>query len=258
MKKDKAILGALISLFVVGSTAQESMYEEMVTDRPDQTESSSLVPKDFLQVETGMFFESNEDLEIHGFNTTLFRYGLLENLELRLGSEFYEIKQEFPEGKEIVREAGFAPLLVGAKIGITEEKGLLPEMGLLLHLYLPFTVKEEYRPETTAFDFRFAFSHNVSKNTDLSYNFGAGWGPEVGDVTYFYTLAYGISISRKLGIFGEVYGDLPPMGAAKHFWDAGLTFSLMTNLQLDAYAGTGINSPQDLAAGAGISYRFPH
>ena len=61
----------------------------LITDRPDATEAPSVVPAGFLQVETGGFYESfnenNVTFERNVFNTTLLRYGILSNLELRVG-----------------------------------------------------------------------------------------------------------------------------------------------------------------------------
>ena len=68
--------------------------ESLVTDRPDATEASSTVGKGVFQVETGAFYESfkdnNNTYENFTFNTTLLRYGILDNLELRLGWDFVE------------------------------------------------------------------------------------------------------------------------------------------------------------------------
>jgi hypothetical protein len=63
----------------------------LVTDRPDQTESSSVVPVHFLQIETG-FIMKNDKMDSlirksFTYNTVLLHYGILENMELRLVSD---------------------------------------------------------------------------------------------------------------------------------------------------------------------------
>jgi len=67
---------------------------ELITDRPDATESPSTVPVGTLQIETGAFYTSFEEADIKheviGYNTTLLRYGILDNLEIRLGWNFEE------------------------------------------------------------------------------------------------------------------------------------------------------------------------
>lgn len=237
-------------------------YGALITDRPDQTESSSVVPKGFLQVETGAFFEkiSNNDVKNESitYSTTLLRYGLLENLELRLGIDFTEQTNTINGTKLANITSGFSPLLLGVKVGITEEKGILPEIGLLGHLSLPFSASNDYKPETTGVDFRFAFSHTLNAKSSLSYNLGAAWGNDSPEPSYIYTLAYGVGLTEKLGAFVEVYGDFPENGKANHLWDTGFTYLIKDNIQLDVSGGTGLSGNiQDLLLSAGISFRIP-
>lgn len=243
--------------------AQDAAFpEEMITDRPDETEAPSLVSKGFLQIETGGFYEeAREDdvlTKITGYSTTLFRFGLLDNLELRLGGDLIGYEGELNGSTIAEVSSGLTPLLVGVKIGVAEEQGLLPQIGLLVHLRLPFNAVEDYRPETTGIDFRFAFSHELSESSDLSYNLGAEWLNDSTEATYVYTISYGYDVTDNFGIFAEIYGDLPENSSAEHFMDGGVTYNLRTNLQLDAFAGTGINSSQELLVGAGISYLIPN
>lgn len=257
---------AILILICLGGTvkmlAQEKeVTEPLVTDRPDATEASTTVPKGALQIETGAFYTSFEENEIKeevlGLNTTLVRYGILENLELRLGWNFEEGRTTI-NGMELDDvTSGMSPLLAGIKVNITEEKGLMPEIALIGHIFLPFTASSDYRPETTATDFRFSLSHTLSEKSSLGYNIGAQWGADSPEAAYIYTLAYGYSITDRFGFYAELYGDLPEDSRANHFWDAGLTYLLMNNLQLDATVGSGITDGQDLLLSAGVSYRIP-
>lgn len=242
--------------------AQENLQEEeMITDRPDETEAPTLVNKGFLQVESGFFIEEREGEILEkttGYNTTLLRYGLLSNLELRIGFDVVKIREEnIAVGEKGVVSTGLEPLLLGAKIGIAEEKGAFPEIGFMGHIYLPFVAAEDLKPETTGVDFRFAFSHDFG-NSDLSYNLGAKWWEDTASATFIYTVAYGFDITENLGAFGELYGDLPENSGAEHNWDAGLTYNLKNNIQLDAFVGTGINGDQKIKYGAGLSFRIPN
>ena len=257
------ILVAVLFLLGCRVYGQEPIIPgEMITDRPDETEAPNLVPKGFLQIETGGFYEEREEndilIKLTGYNTTLLRYGLLDNLEIRIGGDLLGYKEELNASTIAETSSGLTPLLVGAKIGIAEEEGLLPQIGLMLHLRLPFNAAEDYRPETTGVDFRLAFSHELSEKSDLSYNLGAEWLNDATEATYIYTIAYGFDITDHFGVFAELYGDLPENSSAEHFFDAGFTYNLQKNLQLDAFAGTGINANQKLLLGAGISYLIPN
>ena len=162
------------------SQEKENALGVLITDRPDATESPNTVPVGYIQVETGTLFESFEtnNIKTKGFtfNTTLLRIGLLDNLEFRLGWDFIEGTTHINGTKLNNVASGFNPLLLGAKVSIASENGYFPEIGLLGHLYLPFTASKDYKPETTGIDFRFSFAYTLSENSSLSYNIGAQWG----------------------------------------------------------------------------------
>lgn len=255
------MLFCMASLSAQNDNNSSPASEPLVTDRPDATESPSTVAPGFIQVETGGFYESFEEgsvkSETFTYNTTLVRLGLLDNLELRIGWDFVEGQTSINGNKLNDVTSGFNPLLLGTKVGITEEKGWLPEIGLLGHLYLPFTASTDYRPETTGVDFRFSFAHTLSEKSSLSYNLGAQWRDDSPEAAYIYTLSYGYSISENLGAYVELYGDFPEDNKANHSWDAGLTYLLSNNVQLDATVGSSITEGQDILISGGISFRLP-
>ena len=249
-------------MFSVGVIAQEDDIdpEPLVTDRPDVTEASATVLRGALQIESGTFYTSFEKNGIKeetiGYNTTLFRYGIFENFEFRLGWNFEEGRTTF-DGMELENiTSGFSPLLAGMKVQVTEEKGLIPEVALVGHIYLPFTAGSDYRPETTGVDFRLAASHTLGERSGIGYNLGASWGNDSPEANYLYSISYGYSLSDRVGLYAELYGDLPENNSANHFWDAGITYLVCPDFQLDATVGTGITEGQDLLLSAGFSYRF--
>jgi hypothetical protein len=247
--------------FNLAFSQEKNSLGALTTDRPDQTESPSPINKGYLQIETGAFYEDIGDhpfkQKTTTFNTTLLRYGILDNLELRVGWDFSETRTEI-NGTELDDIAsGLSPLLAGFKIGITEEKGILPEIGLLAHLYLPFSASTDFRPETTGANFILSFAHTLSKKSSLAYNLGAAWGNDSSEISYVYTFVYGYSITDALGAYAELYGDLPEDSSANHKWDAGFTYLLSNAIQLDATVGSGISKGQNLLLSAGISVRLP-
>ena len=231
------------------------------TDRPDATEASSTVPKGYLQVETGAFYQSFEKNQIKNesftYNTTLIRYGLSDNFELRIGWDLQEEVTYINSKKLEDVSSGFSPLLLGMKVYITEEKGWIPEISLIGHVFLPFTASTDYRPETTGVDFRFSLAHSLSERSSLGYNLGMAWRNDSSEANYIYTIAYGYSISEKFGAYVELYGDLPEDSKANHLWDAGMTYLVSNNLQLDMSFGTSITEGQDLLLSVGFSFRIP-
>jgi hypothetical protein len=259
-----------IMLFIFFGIEQELLAQdvesipELITDRPDATESPNTVPIGSFQIETGGFYTSFEEniegntvqREVLGYNTTLVRYGILENLEFRLGWNFEEGQTTINGTKLQDVTSGFSPLLAGMKVTIAQENGWIPTIGLLGHLYLPVSAGNDYKPQTTGADFRFSFDHSLSEKSGLAYNIGAQWGDDSPEVAYVYTLVYGYSITDNFSLYAEVYGDLPENSSGNHFWDAGLTYVLTPNLQLDATVGSSITDGQDLLLAAGVSYRI--
>lgn len=262
----KNIYMLVIGFFSLSMAAQIPLQEKdigsIITDRPDQTESPSVVPIGFLQIETGAFIETvkngNFKLKSSTFNTSLFRYGLLENLELRLGFDFLQQRRQV-NGNDLNNIAsGFSPLLLGVKVAIAEEKDLLPQIGLIGHISAPFFAGSDYKPSTTGVDFRFAFMHTIDERSSISYNLGAAWGNDSPETSYLYTLVYGYNFTKAFGTYLELYGFLPENSSSQHLWNLGFTYLLNKNIQFDISGGTGITSNlQDLFISGGISVRIP-
>lgn len=259
--KTKIILTILCATnLLLFSQENDKKTEALITDRPDATEASSTVGKGVLQFETGGLYESFEDKNIksenYTYNTTLVRYGILDNVELRLGWDFVEGTTKVNNKKVNNVTSGLSPLLLGLKIDIAKEDGAMPEIALIGHVFPVFSAAKDYRPEYTGVDFRLAMSHTLSEKSSLGYNIGAQWGNDTAEAAAIYTIAYGYSISDKLGAYAELYGDLPEDSTANHYWDAGLTYLVSNDLQLDAYFGTSITEGQDLLLALGLSYRI--
>lgn len=242
------------------SLAQADDIGALVTDRPDATESPNLVRKGFLQIETGGFYTDNGDDNFRTkeitYNTTLLRYGLLENFELRIGLDYRSTEFE-SNGRQIGENLnGTSPLLIGAKIGIAEENGWMPKMAILGHLSMPFTAGSDYKPENTGMDFRFAFDHTLSDRSGIAYNLGARLDADNPELAYIYSISYGYDLTNKIGVYAELYGDFPEDSSANHFWDAGFTYLANDDLQFDLTFGSGITDGQNLLLSAGLSYRI--
>lgn len=250
----------IMLVFSLACRAQEEI-PELVTDRPDQTESSDVVPHKSLQIETG-FVISNDRVAMTErrsvvYNTTLLRYGLFENFELRTGLEYRSEMEKILDTGNTNTVTGLSPLYLGFKTKITEEKGALPEIAFLGGVALPYTEKKEFRALHPSAIMRFAFSHTLSERLSLGYNLGAEWEEDSGP-GYFYSVTLGAGLVRRLGIFIEAFGLLSPENPDEHLLDTGLTFLLLPNLQLDVSGGLGISdAANDNYVSAGLSYRIP-
>lgn len=253
-----------INLLIISITTAQTIDDNegtLITDRPDVTESPFTVGEGNFQIETGATFVDNSEngLKITEtvYNTTLLRYGLSSNFELRLGWDFLNANTK-DGSQELFDITGFNPLLIGAKIEITDENGWIPQIGLLTHLRLPFTAVSEFKSENTSVELIFAFNHTLTDRSGIGYNLGTRTGSD-GSLEYIYSVSYGHSITDTIGVYGELYGFFPESDQAGHLWDAGMTYLVNNNLQLDATIGTGFqssNTNQELLFSFGFSYRI--
>ncbi|MBU1369122.1 MAG: transporter [Bacteroidetes bacterium] len=256
--RTKLILALII---ISGYIQAQNMVPELITDRPDQTESSVVVPLRSLQIETGFVLENDEtDLikqKSFTYNTTLLRFGLLKNLELRLGLEYLGEKVEIKKNDTLNSFSGLSPIYTGFKVKIADEDGWKPEIAFLGGLVLPFTANDDFKPEYSAATVRFAFSHTLSERFSLGYNLGAEWGGVTAIPGYFYSIAIGFGLAENLGLFVESYGLIPEEGVSEHLIDAGFTYLIIPNFQIDISGGIGLNNNAiDNFISLGFTYRF--
>ncbi len=86
------IAKAIIFLLAAIPACSSAQVNEIITDRPDQTESPFTVPRRHFQMETGLVFEkTNSNTETFVYPATLIKYGLTDRFELRLIMEFSTI-----------------------------------------------------------------------------------------------------------------------------------------------------------------------
>ena len=261
-----------------GFSPAQSEDHSIITDRPDATESPNTVEPGYIQIETGGYYTSYEvsgvKTESYGYNTTLARIGLLENMELRLGVNYENNRVTTTMGEASVKNdfKSFTPMLAGIKINLFEGQSFdggpgKTDFAFLGHLYLPFTTSTpedmssggaEGMPQTTGADFRFSVGHELSDRSGLAYNLGGQWAGDGSGMAFVYTLAYGYSLSDRIGAYVELYGDAPELSSANHYWDAGFTYLAGWNLQYDLTFGRSITEGQDLLLSAGLSYKFAY
>lgn len=270
----------LILLFLTSTSAFAQQIPPISTDRPDQTESPDIVPSKYVQFETGFSYEElrfdiqfDEFLELPGvykasistFSTPdlLVRYGLRNNLELRLGTSFTSttesIDPPIPSGE--YSHSDFGPIMIGGKLKLGDEKELLPAASLLVEIEMPaLTNKNSNSYFNPAI--KLCFSNELNRVLDLSYNLGIQIDNEgsKAQTTGIYTVSLGLSLSNRVGMFTEIYGFIPFSGGdAYHYVDAGFTYLVNNNTQLDISGGYDLRDHlTDYFIAAGVSFRIPN
>lgn len=241
-----------IFLFSKASFAQ--MTEKIETDRPDQTESPFVVPRNYLQGEFG-FNRINYEGEVQQYflPTALLKYGLSNRLELRVEATPYTetIRSVIDNEKSLKLE----PVELGFKLRLFEEKGLLPKTSLIAHAGLPFLASKEFRGSTFTYIARLTMQHSLSERLGLGYNIGIEKDIE-GTTSGFYTFAPGLNISEKWYSYIEAFGSFA--GASEHNLDGGIAFNPSPDTKIDLSAGFGLgDSPLKNYVALGFSFRLP-
>lgn len=224
--------------------------QKIVTDRPDQTEASSIVPFRSLQIESG-FLLQYKDNSLGKFRSvaapnTLFRFGATTWFELRVVSQIESNKYD------LIKSEGMSDLEIGTKIQLLRpELDRTLEIAILSHLILP-TGTQSLTNDSYGSMNRLCVSYDVTSNSSLGYNIGYNYrGNNKGDITY--SLSYGINVTRKVGIFIEPYGEITDLKIHEANFDAGFTYLIKNNLQFDFSFGLGINHKMNFV-GTGISW----
>ena len=252
-----AAFGPLLAALVLAATlgTASAQTPDLVTDRPDQTESAAAVPRGLVQVETGYLFSRDDGVDTFEAPGTLVRIGLGARTELRIGHAGVIGS---------ARRHGAGDSELGAKVNLIEAAdGWTPQLAVIGRLSLP-TGAEPYSSGGVDPSFLMAFAHELSPRVSVGYNLGAAWESSPGEAgreaLLLYTLAVGIGVTHRLGAFLEVFGNrrTAAHAATGVSIDGGLTFLLTETIQIDLSVGRGLHGPTtDAFFGTGLSLRVP-
>lgn len=250
-----AVALTLLPLLSVGAPAL-GQPPDLVTDRPDQTESAATVPPNHYQIETGVLFISDEAAALETETTellgTLVRVGLTERIELRVGFDGWISENLERRSGTSFQNEGFGDASVGAKLLWLEEGPGRPQTALLVESSVPIgdgeITTDDYEPSI-----RLAMSKGLSERVSLGWNGGVLFADD--DETLFYTLVTGLSVDERNGVFIEVFGETNGGSSV----DAGWTHLVTPTAQIDFAVGAGLrDAAPDWFVGMGVSLRFPN
>lgn len=228
---------AIITLgFILSSiTLYSQSIAPIEADRPDQTETPSIVPKGMFQFETGFSYQKNTSNTISWMAPSiLWKYGFTTNLELRVITEMEQNNQENES------EWGLHPIMVGLKVKLLEEDGIVPKTSLIAHLGLPNVASENLKTNSLNPEFRFTMQHSLTEKLSLGYNLGAEWDEIPNKPTFIYTLTTGIVLSNKINTYVELFGFSVQNQTAAHNLAGGIVYLITNNFMVDLSSGIGV------------------
>lgn len=226
-----------------------NMAGQIITDRPDQTESPISVPSGSLQIETGIQVTYSGEQERTSellLPTSLFRIGLSKSLELRVLSQF-----ERSSVGELTNN-GVSDLQIGAKLWIAGGQEATTNVGWLTHFSVPTGSTELSRNEV-AFSSLIAVDHALTDKVGLAYNLGySNIGSAAGGLTYTLALAY--EVNSKMSIYVEPFGIYDDFQYLQINADAGIAYLINQDLQFDFSFGTGLYDNRMNYLSTGVSW----
>jgi hypothetical protein len=269
MKSKRLPLAAALLCALAASGARAGDDEPMAPDRPGVAESSQVVGKGRLQLETSLQWERERGDDLHTRTLsmpTLLRFGVGERIELRLETDGRSvIHASDPSSGAHATVAGWADTALGLKWHVADQqgKGLVgtPSLGVLLDADLP-SGSAELRGHGLRPSLRLAAEWELADGYSIGVMPGLGQDSDDQGRRY----GYGVLAATLEKEFGErVRGFIelaaPQIARASHGGtqagvDAGLSYLVNKDCQLDVSLVHGLNrhSP-DLGLAFGLSVR---
>ena len=226
--KKRILLYLLLS--TVGFCYAQDELPTVVPDRPGYVWGTEVTPHRKIIWDNGFGFERTPDgARTLTLNTTMLRYGLFKNMEIRVGTDFMLLYDS-----DAARPTfGIAPLSFGTKICLYESKNLLPSVGFLAELRSPHIGSKELLPSHLAPSMYLLFEHSFGEHFWLCYNVGLEWDGETSAPKTYLALGLGYNFTESLGAFIETYNYLHSVERSQHMTELGFTWLVSRKVQLD-------------------------
>jgi len=249
--------------------AQNDSVPVLNSDRPTQSESPYLMHKGLFQIETGALYVDRDDeeksLERLNLGTTLLRYGVFPNFEIRLSEGYESVHVYTKENAQDSTESGMGPITAGFKVLVAHEKGIRPEMSIMGSITIRQLGDDAFTPTNSYPTGLLLCSHSLTKKLSLGYNIGFSYNGESSDGFFVYSVYLGYYFTSKLWAFAEAYGNFDhgddPHNidySINNLGDAGISYRIIKCLQFDISGGMAFDSGVDrYFASAGLSWRIP-
>jgi hypothetical protein len=234
VRSQAAFLFVAFSVVVSGQNRMPQQDPEIVTDRPDITESSIVVPKGSLQSENGLTWTEDHGKRMLDVSETLLRFGVASQTELRFGVPNYTFG--FPG-----RTSGLADLSVGVK----QQIGPLPggfDLAVIAAVSFPTGAN---RISSHGYDpfLKVPWSKELKNGWSVGGMQSVFWYTDGArrNWTWEPTLYVERQITKPWDAFLEYGGDYAQYGGSKQVAHIGTAFKITPTNQVDFHLGFGMS-----------------
>jgi hypothetical protein len=246
------MLRAPLALLLCCATATAQPLPDLVTDRPDFTESAVVVPLGRVQVEGGVSFIDNGPVDSASGPELLVRWTPLSRFELRFGAPDYVTTDDAD---------GFADPSLGAKVQLGPFARW--DLGVIATASLP--IGDDAFSSGTV-DPEVIVTTSFTRSELTAYGGQIGVGRDGGadrwlvDATLVQSLSFPadaiLFFDERWGLFIELALTVPERGRAALLQHMGGTYALSPNAQLDFHFGRGLtNAAPTSLFGVGFTVR---
>lgn len=227
---------ALLLLANYALSQETTPPPDIVTDRPDVTESSVVVPKGSLQFENGITWAADHGDQPVDFTETLVRIGISTRTELRVVLPNYSTDIW---GSSVA--IGSSDMAIGAKQQIGPLwRGF--DLAVIAAVSLPTGTA---RLSSHGFDpfIKFPWSKDLAKGWSIGGMQSFFWNTQNGrrNVTWEPTFVTEKEITKPLSAFVEYAGDFAQRGGSKQIAHFGLAYKVTSDQQIDCHFGFGLS-----------------
>ncbi len=271
---DRALFCACLLASTFSATGQETdappaaprpkiELPELVTDRPDFTESAEVVGRAVFQLETGFSLNKaalngEKERSITG-PFPLLRLGLTRRVEFRLAGDGYSW-QRLTTNEADERAHGRSDFSLGGKVKFFDQTAVLPDFAVIAAVMVP---KGHPQFRSTGYDpeVKLCVAKDAPAGFTLSSNFNFA-SVKDGDGRFLaraLTMSAGHAVWRELSMYAEAYNVTIDRGmGTSTIVNAGLTHPIGRGAQVDVLAGHSVAGRQvGWFVGVGFSIRQP-
>ena len=248
------------------SIAQEAEESEIETDRDSFTPSTNVVGQGRSVLETSYSFIDNRNVrETHSLPELLFRYGIGENMELRLGANYEiggagsPISANVPKSLESTPELEEeSRIFYGTKLLLSDQVEWLPESSFILQGYTPTSGEVTATSFSANYVFGWQFQNSMVWDSAMRYSTGTleednfnVWSPST---------VIKMPLGEKWKIHAEYFGVFSEgreEESTQHFFSPGIHYLITSNFELGTRVGWGLNEQSpDFFSNVGLGIRF--